>query len=256
MKLKYLYLFWVFWVMHCKSQVIIRDYTVSSASTTKSIALVNFFPYYISQSNKVGRRASSTSSLNYNRSMKSYFKSGQPVEKFQVNGIRKDIPESKVKEFVDTYLQITKKSGIDEILKLVEINKISEQEFTYSLKNIDADYIVVGYLLPEFRQSNLVLITVFSKLYSALTLGTVPSYENYSINPTFVLYDKNLNRLEQFTMSSNYSVIQAWWAREDIANSGERIYGHAGNTNLSKVYIPEIEDANTIITSFINNRPE
>ncbi len=45
--------------------------------------------------------------------MKSYFKSGQPIEKFQVNGIRKDIPESKVKEFVDTYLQITKKSGID-----------------------------------------------------------------------------------------------------------------------------------------------
>ncbi|TGM87185.1 hypothetical protein EHQ99_01450 [Leptospira bouyouniensis] len=173
-----------------------------------------------------------------------------------MNGVRDDIPESKVKEFVDTYLQITKKSGIDEILKLVEINKKSEQELTYSLKNIDADYIVVGYLLPEFRQSNLILVTVLSKLYSAFTLGTIPSYENYSLNPTFVLYDRILNRLEQFTMNSTYTVIQAWWARVDISNSGEKIYGHAGNTNLSKVYIPDIEDANTAITTYINNRPE
>jgi hypothetical protein len=243
----------ILFFLQCKTQFIINDTVSTNSSVNKKIALLDFYPFQVTQTYKSGRRASTTVGLNYQKSLKSYFPIGKPVDELLLNGYREDISEEKVKLFVTEYLKIARKSGIEEIIKLVDIKKKSETEFTYKLRNSQADYIVIGHLIPEFRKPNIVLVTLFTKLYSAFTLGTIPSYEGFDINPNFVLYDRNLNRIQEFTINSDYSVIQAWWANDDIGESGEKIYGDAGSTHLSKVFIPEIKKANNNIAHFINN---
>ncbi|TGN03422.1 Lp29 family lipoprotein [Leptospira dzoumogneensis] len=129
------------------------------------------------------------------------------------NGIRKDLAPEKVAIFVKSFLEVTGPTGIRELEKFLEISKTGEN-YTYYFKNLPYDYYIVGLHYPVFektRNIGLNFVTIFSSLFSVVTLGILPSYEAYAANTKVLIYDKNLNLLKELEYDNNYSVWRALW---------------------------------------------
>ncbi|TGK04653.1 hypothetical protein EHO58_12225 [Leptospira selangorensis] len=138
------------------------------------------------------------------------------------NGIRKDLSPEKVSKFVKSFLEVTGPTGIRELEKFLEISK-TEENYTYSFKNLPYDYYIVGLHYPVFektRNVGLNFITIFSSLFSVVTLGILPSYEAYAANTKVLVYDKNLNLLKELEYDNNYSVWRALWVTPNPKECG------------------------------------
>ncbi|MGJ4786492.1 Lp29 family lipoprotein [Leptospira koniambonensis] len=138
------------------------------------------------------------------------------------NGIRKDLAVEKVSKFVKSFLEVTGPTGIKELEKFLEISKTGEN-YTYSFKNLPYDYYIVGLHYPVFektRNVGLNFVTIFSSLFSVVTLGILPSYEAYTANTKVLVYDKNLNLLKELEYNNNYSVWRALWVSPNPKECG------------------------------------
>jgi hypothetical protein len=254
--MKYLFLILISLQFNCLKETI-REFkpVVSLKNKNLKIGTVGFYPYMVTASTITGRRRSTTVGLNYDKSLKDEFKIGKELSSFQKPGINPKIGSDKVTDFVKLYLSSTGKSGIEEILKYIEIKEDSKKETSYKLKNFDVDYIVVGIMNPSFKKLTAkgqgMILSFFP---AAMTLGIFPFFQEYSVEPDFYLYDKNLNLVNNFKIMSYYSTTHAIWnsAKDVPKESDERTGGSAGSTNQSKVYIPEIHQASDDFAIFLN----
>ncbi|PJZ68233.1 hypothetical protein CH373_17800 [Leptospira perolatii] len=135
-------------------------------------------------------------------------------EELKSTANRKDIPEDKVQSFAKDYLSQAGPSGVKEIEKFVEIRKEGEA-YKYSLKTLPFDYYVIGIHAPTLEKTSasvgMNFVTIFSTLFSVVTLGILPSYESYQAYTKVIVYDKNLNKVKDWQYDNSYTVWRALW---------------------------------------------
>ncbi|WP_040911214.1 Lp29 family lipoprotein [Leptospira broomii] len=206
----------VLFLLSCNSHYILKEgkKDISSFVLKKgvSVVIVGFLPYQVSSAGRFY-----TATVNPSQRIQLSEKIGQPAGNLKVRGIRKDIPPEKVKAFVETYINAVKKSGIEEILSVVDATKEdpNAKESTIRLKDLGADYYVLGILNPPFQKSNigLEIIHAFSHLFSMITVGLVPSILWSDAKATVLVYDKNLNQIWSKEYDAPYFVYRAIWAK-------------------------------------------
>lgn len=246
---------------NCNDKYFIRDYSTKPSSVpSKKIALIGFYPNHITSSTSSGRQRTDTAGQNYNKPLKSFFSNGKDIKEFKQSGLRTDLKEEDVKNFFDQYISKVKISGVSEINNLVEVKKIEENKFSYKMKKYDADYYVVGYLMPIFAEGNLLLEILgrLSTLPSLATFGTIPTaFFKMHSETRIEIYDKNFKFVKEFTYENTYSIISAWWVTPTIPKDKdtEHTVGSVGSTPKSIVFISDIKQANDEVTEFISSLP-
>lgn len=142
------------------------------------------------------------------------FQNGFYASDLRSFGFRKDVPSEKVKKFVQDYLNEVKESGVLELTYVTSIEKKGEERI-YKLKDVGADYYVVGIHNPAFQSTKNFagsFVQLFSSMFSVLTFGLVPSYASLRAETEIKIYDKNLNQLTSIQYDNGYSVLGAVWA--------------------------------------------
>ncbi|BDA77871.1 hypothetical protein LPTSP3_g08010 [Leptospira kobayashii] len=198
------------------------------------VALIGFYPYQYS-SYSSGRRTTTTAVLDYKNRIQASSKIGKPAEFFPTSGIDTSVPPEKVKEFVMNYLNEVKRSGFDEITKVVEIQKEGEESKMY-LKKRDVDYYVVGVHGPAFPKDFDPRFLLTAHLFM-LTLGTFPFWQVQEADSKFYIYDHGLNLINTRVFRNKYEVIAGWW--------GEKEQG-AFNRNPEAGFMPRLYEPDVI----------
>lgn len=184
------------------------------------IAYIGFVPFKSYLSASYGRSRTYTAVIDQSNRLVLSEGIATPAYKLKANGLRKDIPKEKVIKFVADYLEITKKSGTEEIIHVVEAvkdgGKTADGKDTYTpqLKNLDVDYYVVGNLSPALQSSNFITVFphLFSTLFSVVSLGIFPSFQWGNAKMEVKVYDKNLNQVWEKEYDASYTVLRALWA--------------------------------------------
>ena len=249
------YIFVIILLLYNCTKTNIREYNNTSELKNKNlkIGLVGFYPFEVKSDSTVGRKSTTVATVNYSISLKGYFKNGDKLTKFKKSGINQNVSSIKVKQFAESYMSKTGSSGATELEQIIEVVKKPNGDNEFKLKNFDIDYIIVGNMAPIFqKQTGLgALSQLFTGLYCLATIGIIPMYIIYETQPEFIVYDKNLNELKRFQYNNTYSTTTAIWVQKN-PDSGEKNYGSAGNTIESKVFTPEISEANDEVTNYIN----
>ncbi|EPG76299.1 hypothetical protein LEP1GSC058_1319 [Leptospira fainei serovar Hurstbridge str. BUT 6] len=199
----------------CNSHYILKEAKADIPPITLkknlSVVFVGFLPYKVTSAGRTY-----TATVNRSQRIQLSEKIGKPAENFKVKGIRKDIPPEKVKAFAETYINAVKKSGIEEVMSVVQVSKEdpNAKESTIQLKDLGADYYVLGILSPAFQESNigLTFIHVLTHLFSMVTVGLIPSLLWSDATTKVLVYDKNLNQVWSKEYDSSYFVYRAVWA--------------------------------------------
>ncbi|RHX85953.1 Lp29 family lipoprotein [Leptospira stimsonii] len=142
------------------------------------------------------------------------FQNGFYASDLRSFGFRKDVPSEKVKKFVQDYLNEVKESGVLELTYVTSIEKKGEERI-YKLKDVGADYYVVGIHNPAFQSTKNFagsFVQLFSSIFSVITFGLIPSYASLQAETEIKIYDKNLNQLTTIQYDNGYSVLGAVWA--------------------------------------------
>ncbi|AOP33319.1 hypothetical protein A0128_05340 [Leptospira tipperaryensis] len=142
------------------------------------------------------------------------FQNGVYASDLRSFGFRKDVPSEKVKKFVQDYLNEVKESGVLELTYVTSIEKKGEERI-YKLKDVGADYYVVGVHNPAFQSTKNFggsVVQLFSSMFSVISFGLIPSYASLQAETEIKIYDKNLNQLTALKYDNGYSVLGAVWA--------------------------------------------
>lgn len=227
------------------------DPAIAEKMKKSKIALVGFYPYRTFISNVSGRTTTFTAVLDFANSTAKFFPFGKPLAEIKEEGLDGTVPERKVQEFLKDYLTTVKKSGIEEIVKMIDFKKIDEKTTKVSLKKRDVDYYVIGIHGPPFAKgadladTGKSLLTVFPFM---LTLGTVPLWGSRHIESEFWVYDNKLNLVKKFEYKNSYTRLIAWWG-----NSEEG--GFTGETDIFRpnLYKPDVIDFSQDIAEIIGS---
>lgn len=222
----------------------------------KKIALIGFYPFdtKITDSYVSGnmRHTTTMAFLNYKTSMKGDLQFGQPIDKIESTGVRDDVSKEKIKAFVTAYLTHVKRSGIEELAQVLEMKGKSEEnaEGSIKLKAHDVDYYVIGIHLPAFAQEEGAtgVLTFFPFVF---TMGTFPMIKNMQSEGRFLVFDKDLNLVEEFNYKGTYRVMMAWWANFQ-ATEGNFF---ENKPRPVKTYLPEMKEFTSDFAKFLSEQP-
>lgn len=222
---------------------------------SSKIALIGFHPFKVGSisSSRSGRTTTTTTTVvvDPENSLKSLLKVGKPAESFPVKGIRYDLKEETVRAFMEDYISLVKKSGIDELAYLIDAQKIDEKKSKLQFKNIDADYYLVGALLPPFQKtaSDSGIGSVFLHFIS---YGIFPVERYFRSESKFYLYDRNLKMLKKFEYDGVYSYYSAYWATQDADCTW--LFCASKSTPPSKVFESDVKQAEVEAVDFLLNK--
>ena len=211
--------------------------TPSNLDKPYKIALVGFYPLQYSTVSS-GQVITTTATLNYNNSTKDYFSYGKKIEEFPSSGIDPTVPTAKVKDFFLKYLSSVKRSGFEEIVKIVEIKGEGEKA-EFHLKKRDIDYYVVAIHGPAFDSSfgNIGRFFATGHLFLA-TAGTSPLWSSIPANTQFLVYDNKLDFVGERMFENRYTVLTAWWG-----NSEEGLMNKKPNPEFTpKIFAPDVKE--------------
>ncbi|TGK04650.1 hypothetical protein EHQ81_19020 [Leptospira selangorensis] len=226
----------LFGVLACNAHYFVKypDESVTVPVTLKKnvkIAYVGFVPFRSYVSGVSGRTTTYTAVLDKTKRLPLSETVAQPAHALKSNGLRKDVPKEKVLKFVSDYLSIVKKSGTEELIHVIEPVKDGKKtedgkdSYTPYLRNLDADYIVVGALSPAFEDMSFAVTFphLFSTLFSIVTLGIFPSFQWGNAAIDVKVYDKNLNQVWQKEYDASYTVLRALWVSSYPKECSERL---------------------------------
>ncbi|MDV6234513.1 hypothetical protein CH379_002590 [Leptospira ellisii] len=154
-----------------------------------------------------------TANLIYPERTVAKFQNGFYASDLKAFGFRKDVPSEKVKKFAQDFLNDVKESGVLELTYVTAVEKKGEERI-FKLKDLGADYYVVGVHSPAFQKNSGAIsgfVQLFSSVFSVLTFGLIPSYAYLDAETTIRIYDKNLNLLATQKHDNTYSVLGALW---------------------------------------------
>jgi len=182
-----------------------------SLNKTKKIALLGAYSFTtkVTDSRRSGNTITTTyeAGLKYDSAGKKLFTIGTPVEEIPTQGIDGSIPQERIQAFIKNYLEMVKKSGIEEMEKVIEA-----KDKKLFWKKRDVDYYVVAVFFPPFKESasNTGLLTILPFVFSA---GFFPQTEDFKKSSTFFVYDRSLNLVKKISYDGQYRARTAWWAR-------------------------------------------
>ncbi|WP_425324628.1 Lp29 family lipoprotein [Leptospira selangorensis] len=178
------------------------------------IAYIGFMGFKEELTASYGRRRTYTASLDD----RARFLIDPPYGDFgsdelaNVNQFRRDIPSPKVRNFVFSYLDSVRQSGLKEMNKYVHVVPRGK-EYDYFLRDHQFDYYVIGIHLPAFAESadDENFFHIISFPFSFFTLGVLPFVGKGKAYSTMIVFDKNLNELKRFNYDNRYTEISALW---------------------------------------------
>ncbi|XDD49373.1 hypothetical protein AB3N59_13275 [Leptospira sp. WS92.C1] len=142
------------------------------------------------------------------------FQNGFYASDLKAFGFRKDVSSEKVKKFAQDYLNEVKDSGVLELTYVTGVEKKGEERI-FKLKDLGADYYVIGIHNPAFQKTihaGSSFVQLFSTVFSAITFGLIPSYASLEAGTEIRIYDRNLTLLNTLKYDNRYSVLGAIWA--------------------------------------------
>lgn len=175
---------------------------VQLANSRTKIALVGFYPFRILPGTS---RTEFEAELIYDDRFKEKLGLGRPIGEFRSRGYRR-VPEKRVHGFIKVFLENVGKTGVTELQNL-----IVPAGKGYRVKRVDADYYLVGVLLPVAQSGERNFLSTLSSFGSCLTLGIFPYYAKYRSRSLVYLFDRNLKLLHDFEMVHSYSSLSTWW---------------------------------------------
>ncbi|MBM9576878.1 hypothetical protein JWG45_06890 [Leptospira sp. 201903070] len=178
------------------------------------IVYLGFRSYSVEMTASNAQERIYTANLTYPDRTVSKFQNGFYASDLRSFGFRKDVPSEKVKKFVQEYLNEVKESGVTELTYVTSIEKKGEERI-YKLKDVGADYYVVGVHNPAFQTTKNLggsFVQLFSSMFSVISFGIIPSYASLQAETEIKIYDKNLNQLTSLKYDNGYSVLGAVWA--------------------------------------------
>ncbi|WCL48816.1 Lp29 family lipoprotein [Leptospira sp. GIMC2001] len=209
-----------------------------SITINKKIATVGFYPFRYTTSVS-GQTKTTTALLNYNHPTTKLVQIGKRLDEYPARGLNTRVPPDKVKAFVLDYLTKVKRSGAQEIEKLVEI-KGEGDKATFHLKNRDVDYYILGIHGPPFDEDgkigNLGRLLLTGHLF-LFTLGTSPIWTTKAADTDIKIYDKDLNLVAERNYKNRYNLLAAWWG-----NSEEGSLNEESSSFKPKLYEPDLVD--------------
>lgn len=147
----------------------------------------------------------------FSRSMKKFFSAGQPIETFPADGFVSTAESRKLEKVYSKFLEEVKSEGKKEIDKAIFFDPLKKE---YFLKNIQADYYIIGYLGKAFRGIERSLfwshISGFSTLASIISLGTFPVIDARNRNTKYAVYDREMNLIDEINNNDSFIIIRAW----------------------------------------------
>nr|WP_061250045.1 hypothetical protein [Leptospira alstonii] len=191
--------------------------------------------------------------LDYDKPNKGLLKIGKPVEDFIEPGFKTNIDQTKIKSFVDNYLEQTKRSGVPEITKLIVSKETKPNETTLQMRNHNADLIVVGFHGPAFRERDKEKTSILRVIYTgflfSLTAGFYPGYLGNEVSlSTFHIYDKNLNLLKKYEIKDSTPIYVGILENENVIRFGNEI------TPELITYYPQIAEFENFLLEFLNEK--
>lgn len=216
---KFGFLVFVFlFLFDCNYHYYVQKTSIESGSIPNlakvKIAYIGFRPYFTEMTTSSSETKVYTANLMYPDRTVFKFQNGVYASDLKSTGYRKDVPSDKVKKFVQDYLNEVKDSGVLELTYVTSVEKKGEERI-FKLKDIGADYYVIGIHTPAFQTSKHFgssMLQLFSSIFSVISFGLIPSYASLQAGTEIKIYDKNLNRLTSIKYDHGYSVLGAVWA--------------------------------------------
>lgn len=186
----------------------------SDKSTTKTIALIGFYPYSYKYEID-GRYRKITATLNYNNSLKPNFAKGKPIQSFDKVGENSKISFLNCSSFIKNYLQTVKVSGKQELESFIDFEISGSKSLSKcKVKTDNIDYYLTGVLGEPFtgpQNRPFELINELKSALSVLTFFIFPTEKNIEVNSKFYVYDSNLNLLEVSDYKRDMINRTSWW---------------------------------------------
>ncbi len=221
---------------NCKSYILMEENKIDPeihkmAKTRKDlkIALIGFYTFNSKLIQSTGRTRTYQATLDYNSSTKEYFIYGKPIESFASNGRNEAISPELVNQLIKDYYYSVSDSGLVEMIKLFEFNKI-DSKLNISLRKRDVDYYIVGVHGPPFQDhfSKQLKFMISFPLY-ILTLGCSPVWEEVVTESKFNIYDSKLNLIKSLNYNNKYNILISWFGTEN-------------NIEIKSLYKPDINN--------------
>ncbi|MBM9500544.1 hypothetical protein JWG44_09820 [Leptospira sp. 201903071] len=215
--LKFLVLL-LFFILNCNYHYYVQKSAPQTGSIPNvskvRIVYIGFRPFTSEMTTSNAQERIYTANLVYPDRTVPKFQNGFYASDLRSFGFRKDVPSEKVKKFVQEYLNEVKESGVLELTYVTSIEKKGTERI-YKLKDVGADFYVVGIHNPAFQSTKNFggsFVQLFSSMFSVITFGLVPSYASLQAETEIRIFDKNLNRLTSIQYDNSYSVLGAVWA--------------------------------------------
>ncbi|WP_135756022.1 Lp29 family lipoprotein [Leptospira dzoumogneensis] len=188
--------------------------TLAENQKKPKIAYIGFAGFKEELTASYGRRRTYTASLDYSSRILTdplYGDFGSD-ELAKVSQFRRDIPSLKVRNFVFSFLDSVRQSGLEDMKKYVHIVPRGK-EYDYFLRDHGFDYYVIGIHLPAFPESaeDENFLHALSFPFSFFTLGILPFVGKGKAYTTVIIFDKNLNELKRFDYNNRFTEISALW---------------------------------------------
>ncbi|WP_425528865.1 Lp29 family lipoprotein [Leptospira gomenensis] len=212
--------------------------TLGRIQSPRRIAYLGFYTY---------KRNGRDTIIDYTSRTIPNFRLGKYTRDFDEEQFRNDVDEKKCENFVIDYLRIVGPSGFPEILTLFKLEKKEEKVFTYKLKDVPVDYIVVGIHLPrstEYRNFAYKALSYLTHTISFFTLGFFPAVGVYEANTIIKIYDRNLNFIKEKKFDHSFSTISSIWISNNPADcnaSGDCLFWDSPQGLVYEMNGPEIE---------------
>ncbi|MCB1176193.1 MAG: hypothetical protein KDK36_01325, partial [Leptospiraceae bacterium] len=180
------------------------------------IGLVGFYPFSLNYNPNDPSKGEPK--LDLKNSLKEKISYGVDINKISGSGENTKVPSDRVKEFVDFYKNNTSKDFDIELSKIITGDLKGKDEDKLKIVKKDAEYYIMGVLGPEdfLLQENINFSTGrtwlvgITSIFSALTLGTLPSVTYRDLESNIFIFDENLYKVGELTSKSQVWMYSAW----------------------------------------------
>lgn len=215
------------------------------------IALVGFYPYIATElprtaTTKPGQMDFEAGLLYHNR-LRDLLGIGRPATELLKDGTNHTIAPQTVEAFMKTYLDAVGQSGLKELKSI-----ITYEDNKPRLRNLQADYIVLGIHQPAFEEPQTPMLTLATTVISALTLGILPQVAQLTTSSRFLVYDKKLQLVKSFEYKSDYvrlfSLVVIPFRNDEVAGVPD-----VKKSPYPRAWDPDILDFRAAFIKFLQN---